>query len=60
MAALFDSEQLLGDEFGRYCPRGAGTTTIGSKTINLIAWSDILGRQFLTFASGLLMPYLVR
>jgi hypothetical protein len=41
-----NSEQLPGDEFSRYCPRGAGTATIGSKAINPIAWWDILGQQF--------------
>jgi hypothetical protein len=46
MAALFDSEQLPGDEFSGYCPRGAGTATIGSKAINPIAWLDILSQQF--------------
>jgi hypothetical protein len=46
MAALFDSEQLPGDEFSGYCPRGAGTATIGSKAINPIAWWDILSQQF--------------
>jgi hypothetical protein len=35
-----------GDEFSRYCPRGAGTATIGLKAINPIAWWDILGQQF--------------
>jgi hypothetical protein len=32
-----NSEQLSGDEFSRYCPRGAGTAIIGSKAINSIA-----------------------
>jgi hypothetical protein len=37
-------EQLSGDEFSRYCSRGAGIATIGSKAINPIAWWDILGQ----------------
>jgi len=41
-----NSEQLPGDEFSRYCPRGVGTATIDSKAINPIAWLDILGQQF--------------
>ena len=46
MAALFDSQQLPGDEFSHYSPRGAGTATIGSKAINPLAWWDILDQQF--------------
>jgi len=40
-----NSGQQSGDELSRYCPRGAGTATIGSKAINPIAWWDILGQQ---------------
>ena len=53
MAALFDSEQLPGEEFSRYCPCGAGTATIGLKAINPIAWWDIFGQQFPNIRLGL-------
>jgi hypothetical protein len=43
---MCNSEQLPGDEFNRYCPRGAGTAIIGPNAINSIAWLDILGQQF--------------
>jgi hypothetical protein len=55
-----NSEQLPGDEFSRYCPRRAGTATIGSKAINLIAWWDILGQQFPSIRQWALISYLVR
>jgi hypothetical protein len=41
-----NQDRSLGDEFSRYCPRGSGTATTGSNTLNPIAWWDALGRQF--------------
>jgi hypothetical protein len=38
-------ELLAGDEFTRYCPKGAGTATIGVKTTNPIHWWDVLGQH---------------
>jgi hypothetical protein len=32
------NQEGSGDEFSRYCPRGAGIAIIGSKTMNPIAW----------------------
>jgi hAT family C-terminal dimerisation region len=38
--------QQQGDEFSRYCPKGAGIATLGSKAMNPITWWDVLGQQF--------------
>jgi hypothetical protein len=38
-------EQLYGDEFSQYCPKGAGSATVSSKAVNPIDWWDLLGQH---------------
>jgi hypothetical protein len=43
--SIRDSDGLTGDEFTRFCPKGAGIAAIGPEAVNPIQWWDLLGRH---------------